>query len=76
MMTDMFGHALQVGDKVVFTRKTGSISGYGLIKGTIATVSKTGHACTIDHEEHDIPAPLHIRLSECILKYDWTNEDV
>lgn len=74
MMTDIFGNKLQVGDKVVFTLKSTSCSkGYGLIKGTVATISNTGHACTVDYDSY---APAHIRLSDCIMKYDWTKDKV
>lgn len=74
MMTDIFGNNLQVGDKVIFTLKSTPYSkGYGLIKGTVATVSKTGHACTVDYGSSE---PAHIRLSDCIMKYDWTKDKV
>ena len=73
MMTDIFGNKLQVGDKVVFTLKSSYSKGHGLIKGTVATISTTGHACTVDYDSY---APAHIRLSDCIMKYDWTKNKV
>ena len=58
----------------MFTLKSTSCSkGYELIKGTITTISNTSHACTLNHDSYVLA---HIRLSDCIMKYDWTKDKV
>ena len=54
-------------------KSTSYSKGYELIKGTVATISNTSYACTIDYDSY---APAHIRLSDCIMKYDWTKDKV
>lgn len=54
-------------------KSTSCSKGYELIKGTVDTISKTGHACTLNHDSYVLA---HIRLSDCIMKYDWTKDKV
>lgn len=72
-MTDLFGNKLNVGDKVIFTKKSTDCCGRGkgLIKGTVANISKTGTACQVEYSHSQLA---YIRLPGNILKYDWPEE--